>query len=42
MRKKIAALVLAGALSALTLTGCSGGSQDQAEQTLKDILDAFE
>ena len=26
MRKKIAALVLAGALSALTLTGCSGGS----------------
>ena len=31
MRKKIAALVLAGVLSALTLTGCSGGSQDQAE-----------
>lgn len=31
MRKKIAALVLAGVLSALTLTGCSDGSQDQAE-----------
>ena len=30
-RKKIAALLLAGALSALTLTGCSGGGQDQAE-----------
>ena len=29
--RKTAALLLAGALSALTLTGCSGGSQDQLE-----------